>query len=506
MPVGEYLNLLRRRAGQLLDSARPTSYPRSLAAATQLIADRLAREDPAAAELANICALLAPEPIPHELFTDAASDLSGPLAVRIGDSVAWRQTLAHLTRQSLARVDDRGLQMHRLTQAVLRDGLTPEKAAATRARTEALLAASDPGDPANPVTWPKWAALTPHLLAVDLAITDNPALRRLAYRTCEYMLARGDVPIALDFASGVYQQWRGRLGGDHAHTLIIALYFASALRAMGRYAEARYLNQDTLARQRRVLGEDHPQTLATAGNLAADLRALGEMQAARDLDQEALARQRRVLGEDHPDTLLSANNLAIDLYELGEVQAARDLEQDTLERRRRVLGEDHPQTLATGSNLAAEMHALGEVQAARDLDQDGQGAGGEDRGSREADAWSGEPPRFDGGPDAVAPPPEDGTDTQHVNFWIRERESTPNKPLIIGTAYTGVFLVGNDLAGNLAIGERKIPTADIPSGGLDTTWIVSSGNVAFIKGKKGASMRSRAKRSTMGNIGRPASG
>ena len=30
---------------------------------------------------------------------------------------------------------------------------------------------------------------------------------------------------------------------------------------------------------------------------------LGEYQAARDLDEDTLARRRRVLGEDHPDTL-----------------------------------------------------------------------------------------------------------------------------------------------------------------------------------------------------------
>ena len=114
---------------------------------------------------------------------------------------------------------------------------------------------------------------------------------------------------------------------------------------MGRYAEARDLDQDTLDRRRRVLGEDHPDTLTSANNLAIDLRELGEVQAARDLDQDTLDRRRRVLGEDHPDTLCSANNLAVDLRELGEVQAARDLDQDTLDRRRRVLGEDHPDTL-----------------------------------------------------------------------------------------------------------------------------------------------------------------
>ena len=154
MAVQEYLGLLHARAGQLLDQAVPGSYPRSLAAATGLTAGRLADDDPAAAELASLCAFLAPEPIPEELFTGAPGELPGGLAARAADPLAWRQTLARLARQSLARIDQHGLQMHRLTQAILRDRLTPAQAAAARARTEAILAASDPGDQDDPATWP----------------------------------------------------------------------------------------------------------------------------------------------------------------------------------------------------------------------------------------------------------------------------------------------------------------------------------------------------------------
>ena len=50
---------------------------------------------------------------------------------------------------------------------------------------------------------------------------------------------------------------------------------AWALREMGRYAEARELDEDTLARARRVLGEDHPDTLSSANNLANDLTQPG---------------------------------------------------------------------------------------------------------------------------------------------------------------------------------------------------------------------------------------
>jgi hypothetical protein len=359
--AADYLDLLQTRASQILREGQPDSYPASLAAATEVTADRLAGDDPAAAELASVSAFLAPEPIPLDLFTGAASALPREVAARAADPIAWRQTLAHLARRSLARIDQRGLGMHRLTQAILRDRLTPGQAAATRAHAEAILAARDLGDGTDPATWPGWAALMPHLLAADLAATENSDLRWQACRACWYLRSRGDARGGQSLAQNLYQQWRQRLGGDDAQTLSIAHTLAVALRDLGRYADARDLDQDSLNRERRLHGDDHPSTLTSAGGLAGDLRRLGEVQAARDLDQDTLDRRRRVLGDNHPDTLQSANNLAVDLYQLGEAQAARDLDQDTLDRRRRVLGEDHPDTLTSAGNLAADQRALEEA-------------------------------------------------------------------------------------------------------------------------------------------------
>jgi hypothetical protein len=143
------------------------------------------------------------------------------------------------------------------------------------------------------------------------------------------------------------------------------------------------LDEDTLARRRRVLGEDHPDTLTAASNLAVSLRAVcghpgtltspsslaaivyhpGEYQAARELDEDTLARRRRVLGEDHPDTLLAAFILVGELTQLGEYQAAKELNEDILDRRRRVLGDRHLDTLGSAafalilSGLAADPKA-----------------------------------------------------------------------------------------------------------------------------------------------------
>ena len=292
MSTDAYLELLRTRAGQLLDQAAPgSSYPRSLAAATGLAADRLAGEDPAAAQLASLCAFFAPEPVPEDLFTNSAGGLPGELAARAADPLAWQRTLAQLARQSLARVDQRGLLMHRLTQAILRDRLTRDQAAATRSCAEAVLAAADPGDAGNPLTWPRWAQLMPHLLAADLAATGNEHLRRMACDACAYLLARGDArDRPYNLVADLQQHWRDGLGDDHEDTLAAANYLGWALRDLSCFSEARELDEDTLARRRRVLGEDHPSVLGSAGNLAYDLRELGEHQAARELDQDTLAR------------------------------------------------------------------------------------------------------------------------------------------------------------------------------------------------------------------------
>jgi hypothetical protein len=274
-PAPAYLGLLRTRAADILDQSAPSSYPRSLAAATGLVIDRLAANDPAAAELANLCAFFAPEPIPDDLFTTAAAESPTVLAELAVDSLAWRQTLARLMGQALARVDQRGVQLHRLTQAILRDRLTPSQAATTRSRAEAILAASNPRDAGNSATWARWARMMPHLLTASLADTGNPELRSMACEACRYLLARDQARTAHDLAARLRQAWRDRLGDDDHHTLAAATYLAWALRNLGRYAEARDLDQDTLSRKRRVLGDNHPDTLTSAGSLAISLHLLG---------------------------------------------------------------------------------------------------------------------------------------------------------------------------------------------------------------------------------------
>jgi hypothetical protein len=253
MPAGQYLSLLQTRAGEILQHGTPTSYPQSLAAVTQISADCLSSEDPAAAELANLCAFLAPEPIPEDLFSKASDELPSELAAQAADPLAWRQTLARLGRQSLARIDQSGLQMHRLIQANLRDRLNADQAEAARKRTEALLVASNPGDMANPATWPRWAQLMPHLLAANLGTSDNPGLREMAFNACAYLLVRGDTWTAEDLARRLLKHWHGRLGANHENVRTAEYFLDWAVKEKAFYAES---GLERIARSRRQLVPD----------------------------------------------------------------------------------------------------------------------------------------------------------------------------------------------------------------------------------------------------------
>ena len=370
MTAASYRMLLETQPVATLNKGQPVGYPRPLAAATQLSNDRLGAEDPAAAELVNVCAFLGPELIPADMLNRASKALPLSLARSVADPLAWGDLLARIGRYAIARVDQRGLQFHRLTQAITRDCLPQDRAAAYRVLAHEIIVSSGPDDTDDPATWPAWASLMPHLLATDFGTVASPALRTLACDATRYLRVRGSILSSRDLADNLRRHWREQLGGDDRHVLEATSNLAAALWHMNQWTAARDLDEDTLGRRRRVLGDDHPDTLNSANNLASDLYALGHMQAACELFEETLERRRRILGDDHPETLSSAHNLATELQEAGDAQTARSLLESTLRRRRRVLGDDHPDTLKSANNLAVILGELGDVRAARDLDQD----------------------------------------------------------------------------------------------------------------------------------------
>jgi Tetratricopeptide repeat/Domain of unknown function (DUF4062)/NB-ARC domain len=377
LAVDDYLRLLAERAGEAFDQHQGGRYPRSVTALWQVAFDLLDACDPAALQLVRLLAWLAPEPVPRTLLTTHPERLPAPLSAVVSDPLRLAAVTGLLRRRSIARLLPDSLVLHRVPAALLRQRPATDLAdqdgwAAVAVR---LLRATAPDDPwNNPPVWPLWRQLVPHVLTV---CDERRDLNQYAVdvswlldRAAAYLETRGEPRPALPLLKRSHTMYQRRLGDDNPATLASAVNLASDLSALGDFEQARQLDEDTLARSRRVRGDDHPGTLVSAGNLAIDLRALGEYEQARQLDQDTLARSRRVLGDDHPDTLISALNLARDLSSLGQHEQARQLDKDILARSRRVLGDDHPSTLGSANNLAVDLRAIGDFEQARQLDED----------------------------------------------------------------------------------------------------------------------------------------
>lgn len=166
--VDRLLRLLETDIEAVLGQGQPAGYPASLAASVRLTTQRLEAADPAAAALLRACALLAPEAFPLYACTRVRPEV--PL---LGDLLRNRslvtQVLRSLTLYGLARVQDGSVQLHPLTQAVVQAQMGAGERADAAFAAEALLVAASPADVADPANWPAWAAVVPHLLAVDPA-------------------------------------------------------------------------------------------------------------------------------------------------------------------------------------------------------------------------------------------------------------------------------------------------------------------------------------------------
>lgn len=370
-----------------LDVGRPVRYPASLTHMVRLAASRM----PAVGQWPWLVAELGPDPVPTALLRALDPPHDPPTAA--------------LVRSGLVVPVADGLQMHRLTQAVLREART----AGGRLRTR-VHAAYDrvlDGDHHDPATWPLWARVIPHVLAARPQDTDDPVLARAGVRAARYLTARGSVDLAADLAHQLRtgcqhrfgpdaeltraalqteatalrlagrpadalplnEQLHGSLladaGPDDPDTLWAAHDLAWTYRALGRLSEARDLGEDTLRRRIPVIGATHLLTLGTLNNLANVHAALGSYDRARDLLHTALAGYRRTVGPEHPDALMAALNLATYDVECGRAEAALPVIEANLALRSRHQGSAHPDTLLAAVNLVEVLLSLGENARAR---------------------------------------------------------------------------------------------------------------------------------------------
>jgi hypothetical protein len=131
IPPGEYLGLLRARADEMHARGRAGDRPDTIATLWDLSLEKITQDNPAAVQLLDICAYLAPRPVPLDLFTAHPRQLPEPLAAAAADQLAFTDTVAVVVDYSLAKRTQAGLQLHRLVQAAIRARHARQAAAGT---------------------------------------------------------------------------------------------------------------------------------------------------------------------------------------------------------------------------------------------------------------------------------------------------------------------------------------------------------------------------------------
>ncbi|MFI1738173.1 FxSxx-COOH system tetratricopeptide repeat protein [Streptomyces sioyaensis] len=366
MTIGRYLELLTTSTARILEEGDAPGYPAPLGAAVGIATTGLESDHPDAAALLRLGAFFGPDPIPTRWLESARSRLS-TIPGDPADLMWPHAALQPLSRYGLARLDHETFQIHRLTQAVLRDHTGPEEAERIRSDVATVLSSIAPGNPEVPDTWPAWASLASHLIVHHAVLADRPELRPVLLKTALFLLRSGQPRSALSLTTSLRKVWASELGEDHPDTLSCTQYLGHATADVGDVVGALPFVEDTLVRRRRVLGDDHPDTLHSAHSLAITLNHAGDHVEAHRMHQDTLRRRHHILGDDHPDTLLSAHNLAVTLHSLRRYPEAAQLLEETRDRLRRTVGDDHTHTVAVTESLARTWTAMGKRFAAQRL-------------------------------------------------------------------------------------------------------------------------------------------
>jgi len=374
MSLAEYLKCFQTRRSELWSAERgPIDHKDTVHATLGLAIDRVGTEYPAALDLLNLCAFLAPDDIPLLLLLSTGKECLPETLLALAENAVERaKCIAVLKKYSLADIEEGLLSFHRMTQAVLQDRLADGESAKWVGLGLKIIDAAFPENSQYSLdSWPVCAKLLPHARAA-LTRADGLGLEfenmtRLLNQMAIYLIVRADLAearVLMERALAIDQE---ALGADH---LLVALRLgnlASVIRGLGSPDGAKPLAARALAITEKALGEDHPDVAVRLNNLAAIHYDLGDLVAAKVLAERALLIDKKALGENHLNVARDSSNLAMILKRLGDLKSAKPLVEHALVVTEKALGRDHPHVATCASNLAGFLRDLGDLKGAKEL-------------------------------------------------------------------------------------------------------------------------------------------
>ncbi|MGW4757972.1 FxSxx-COOH system tetratricopeptide repeat protein [Streptomyces chartreusis] len=360
----DYLALVTSRLEDMIALGELPDRPTVVVATLwQLGVRRLEIERPQARRLLELCALLAPEPIPLGLFSAGTE----PLVAAAADPVAWDTTVGALAGLGFARRGPSSLLLHRLVQAAIRAAMPDGARTDARVRLcRALLAAVPHDIHGDPDARSRWQELLPHTLVVT---KDEPpaecagemaTLLRLA---SVFLLSIGNHTVALPLCERAFAI-DASLGQRDAEIGFDLITLAQIHRDRGAPERARPMAERALSLHESCLPTDSPAIATDLATLARIRHLLGDHEAAVPLAERALRIDEAAYGPDDPYVSFDLMALAGIHLDLDDHAVAVPLISRALRIREASYAPDH---LYIGYALllkARAVHALNDPTAA----------------------------------------------------------------------------------------------------------------------------------------------
>jgi tetratricopeptide (TPR) repeat protein len=370
LTFAQYLDLFQQHSLELLNRGQgPHDYGHTIDSTWTVAVGQLREQAPAALDLLRLAAFLAPEELPSRLLTEYADSLPNALAVSARDPLTLVELVAAARRYSLVKATGGNLTLHRLLQAVIREGMDVADQAVWAGGAVRLLRAAFPDHGEDVDAWPMCRQLLPHALAaVERGEHLNVELDKVAWlldRVARYATGRMQYLDARTYLERSLRIAESILGPQHPEVAIIRSDLGVVLSDLADYSGARMQLDQALPVVEAALGPDHPEAAIRRGVLGGVLRDLGDYAAAKNQFEQAVAIDEKAYGPNHPEVARDRFNLAGVLGDLGDYAAAKNQIEQALAIDEKAYGPNHPRVALGHSNLGRVLRDLGDYAAAK---------------------------------------------------------------------------------------------------------------------------------------------
>jgi Tetratricopeptide repeat len=374
LSVDEYIERLKTDPIGLFSADQPALYKATVAKAWRETLRRLEEENPDALNLLRRLAFFGPGPIPLESLEQGRHIREISLHSLLSDSIHRGRAISALGRAGVLRIDHaaRTVNVHRVTQCIVRATLTDDQAALWRHDVHLLLTAADPGNPEDSDNWPRYNELRDHMAPSHVESCHNATVRRLIVNFVSYLRASGDSKAALYLVNRMVRNWPREDIDKHGDDLVRDYSLQAAkveiLLSLGKYQAAFSLRKEIVDAMGPPLGHWSTETAILGRAVGLELRLAGQFSAALNADNTSAEHHINHLGYDHPQTFMAMSNQATDYALLGHYDRSMQIAETVYRNCRSFYhGADHPYVLFYQNLLSRHTRMAGRYIEALEL-------------------------------------------------------------------------------------------------------------------------------------------